>query len=118
MSEFAKSKTIAEQRRFLPVYGVREEMLQASAWFGIGLFCRSCIVWPFLGWSTVCARRCFRQAFLPDWCCCLWDRVVRYGGSVMLCHPHQSFSWFPDGSAQVIRENQVVVVPVCCFAQQ
>lgn len=28
VSEFAKSKTIAEQRRFLPVYGVREEMLQ------------------------------------------------------------------------------------------
>ena len=27
-SEFAKTKTIAEQRRFLPVYGVREELLQ------------------------------------------------------------------------------------------
>ena len=27
-SEFAKSKTMAEQRRFLPVYGVREELLQ------------------------------------------------------------------------------------------
>jgi pre-mRNA-splicing factor ATP-dependent RNA helicase DHX38/PRP16 len=30
VSEFAKSKTIAEQRRFLPVYGVREEMLQVG----------------------------------------------------------------------------------------
>jgi hypothetical protein len=29
-SEFARSKTLAEQRRFLPVYGVREEMLQVS----------------------------------------------------------------------------------------
>ncbi|KAL4449004.1 hypothetical protein ABPG77_007721 [Micractinium sp. CCAP 211/92] len=28
ISEFAKSKSIAEQRRFLPVYTVREEMLQ------------------------------------------------------------------------------------------
>ena len=27
-SEFAKNKTLAEQRRFLPVYGVREELLQ------------------------------------------------------------------------------------------
>jgi pre-mRNA-splicing factor ATP-dependent RNA helicase DHX38/PRP16 len=27
-SEFARTKTMAEQRRFLPVYGVREEMLQ------------------------------------------------------------------------------------------
>lgn len=32
VSEFAKSKTIAEQRRFLPVYGVREEMLQVGGW--------------------------------------------------------------------------------------
>ena len=31
VSEFAKNKTIAEQRRFLPVYGVREEMLQVGA---------------------------------------------------------------------------------------
>ena len=31
MSDFAKNKTIAEQRRFLPVYGVREEMLQVGA---------------------------------------------------------------------------------------
>jgi hypothetical protein len=30
VSEFAKNKTIAEQRRFLPVYGVREEMLQVG----------------------------------------------------------------------------------------
>lgn len=28
VSEFAMTKTIAEQRRFLPVYGVRDEMLQ------------------------------------------------------------------------------------------
>lgn len=28
MSDFAKNKTLAEQRRFLPVYGVREELLQ------------------------------------------------------------------------------------------
>ena len=28
VSEFAKTKTIAEQRRFLPVYQVREELLQ------------------------------------------------------------------------------------------
>ena len=28
VSEFAKSKSITEQRRFLPAYGVREEMLQ------------------------------------------------------------------------------------------
>lgn len=27
-SEFAKTKSIAEQRRFLPVYTVREELLQ------------------------------------------------------------------------------------------
>ena len=28
MSEFAKTKTMAEQRRYLPVYGVRDELLQ------------------------------------------------------------------------------------------
>ena len=33
VSEFAKSKTIAEQRRFLPVYSVREELLQVSTFF-------------------------------------------------------------------------------------
>lgn len=27
-SEFARTKTLAQQRRFLPVYSVREEMLQ------------------------------------------------------------------------------------------
>jgi len=30
-SEFAKSKSIADQRRFLPIYSVREELLQVSA---------------------------------------------------------------------------------------
>ena len=30
VSEFAKSKSIAEQRRFLPVYSVREEMMQVG----------------------------------------------------------------------------------------
>ena len=30
-SEFAKNKTLAEQRRFLPVYGVREEMMPVGA---------------------------------------------------------------------------------------
>jgi hypothetical protein len=29
-SEFAKTKSMAEQRRFLPVYGVREEMMQVG----------------------------------------------------------------------------------------
>lgn len=41
ISEFAKNKSIAEQRRFLPVYSVREEMLQvgggrAPAWSSVG----------------------------------------------------------------------------------
>lgn len=27
-SDFARNKTMAEQRRFLPVYGCREELLQ------------------------------------------------------------------------------------------
>lgn len=31
ISEFAKSKSIAEQRRFLPVYTVREEVLQVGS---------------------------------------------------------------------------------------
>lgn len=40
VSEFAKSKTIAEQRRFLPVYGVREEMLQVRPQAG----CAACVL--------------------------------------------------------------------------
>ena len=40
ISEFAKNKTIAEQRRFLPVYGVREEMLQVGTPAVPGSGCR------------------------------------------------------------------------------
>ena len=37
VSDFAKSKTIAEQRQYLPIFSVREELLQ------VGLFSWLCM---------------------------------------------------------------------------
>lgn len=59
VSEFAKTKTIAEQRRFLPVYGVREELLQV----GWGALRESVhvLVWAAAPCQcTACARSCCR----------------------------------------------------------
>lgn len=33
VSDFAKSKTIAEQRQYLPIFSVREELLQVDYFF-------------------------------------------------------------------------------------
>lgn len=33
VSDFAKSKTLAEQRQYLPIFSVREELLQVDYFF-------------------------------------------------------------------------------------
>lgn len=53
VSEFAKSKTIAEQRRFLPVYQVREELLQVSGWVELSV---ELVEFRFLQPAELCCR--------------------------------------------------------------
>lgn len=37
VSEFAKSKTLAQQRQYLPIYSVRDELLQVCHYTGLSL---------------------------------------------------------------------------------
>ena len=70
VSEFAKSKTIAEQRRFLPVYGVREEMLQVG---GRRSRLRGWAVSALPCGSESCGSRCWSR------CCRRAQRPSRHG---------------------------------------
>lgn len=101
VSEFAKNKTIAEQRRFLPVYGVREELLQVrwACWARCALLCMLCTAGhPGSGLGQP-QREGLR--------CCLACGLVLCLNAVSLptCIAHAVHAVL-----QVIRENQVVVV--------
>jgi len=41
VSDFATSKTIAEQRQYLPIFSVREELLKVDFFFSLGYACGS-----------------------------------------------------------------------------
>ena len=64
VSDFAKSKTIAEQRQYLPIFSVREELLQVDSFFllvyvaiidMVGLFLVKMygIYWNSISWVEV-----------------------------------------------------------------
>jgi len=62
-SEFSRNKTIAQQRRSLPVYQVRDELLQVCFVWGVG-GCKG----DGVGWGCLCCYASQRQ-LLDPYCC-------------------------------------------------
>ena len=122
VSEFAMNKSLAEQRRFLPVYGVREEMLQvrqlslpAAGWLAVwlaGWLSGWLAGWLVGGWALhspaagglVGAAQKGRGALLVG------AALPRTRAHTLLFTNARAPAPSHARSHQVIRENQVVVV--------